>query len=724
MSPPRARRPRGSRRSCSTAGLLVAAGALSLLAGEMEFFRVFGPGSRVAALVVTLVCVTLVPALMALLGPRLFGRRAARCRAAASPLSPCAEPRRTSGRECASPACSERCARAAAPPAPRPVGRCAFVARLLATRPVAPLLAVVCVAVLLVAATGVRSIDLARVVHPVAAGGQRAAAAGDAAAAAFVPGIVAPTEVVLEQPGHRRAPGRARRAAATDRQQPGIAAVLGPAQAAGTRSAPRRRRRRRRRAVRRADARRADRRRGDRRVRAPAGPHAGARASAPGCPDARVSYAGETALAPETVESLAGDLWRVALVTAVVMFVLLAIFLRALVAPLLLLAGSVLAFAASFGAHRAAAPAARRRRLRLLRAAGRRRDARRPRLGLQRASSPGGSARRCAAAGMREAIAVAAPAASRAITVAGITLAATFALLAIVPLRPFRELALLMTLGVLIDALFVRPLLIPALIALAGRATWWPSRLRRRAVGPPSVLRGGTTRCRGDHLRDARHARRADPRPRGAELARQLPASLRDALAASTGSRSAARVRRARGRPRRVGKRPRRSGASVVIAVLVSVLADGEIEYLAPPFPATTHGSSASAPQNQKRRGLDGGARRPHGRRAPRHGTSGARARERRTSSRSSCRAWRRGCRPRRSRSATRQGQRRVRRGVPELGEGLGAEVGHVVAGLVVAGVVGHSRGAAVDRRLLLRLDPLGAGEETTGRDARAMNGP
>ena len=48
------------------AGLLIAGGALSLLAGEMQFFRVFGPGLAVTALVVTLVCVTLVPALMAL----------------------------------------------------------------------------------------------------------------------------------------------------------------------------------------------------------------------------------------------------------------------------------------------------------------------------------------------------------------------------------------------------------------------------------------------------------------------------------------------------------------------------------------------------------------------------------------------------------------------------------------------------------------------------------
>jgi putative drug exporter of the RND superfamily len=45
-----------------------------------------------------------------------------------------------------------------------------------------------------------------------------------------------------------------------------------------------------------------------------------------------------------------------------------------------------------------------------------------------------------------------------------------------VPLRPFRELALLMTIGVLLDALVVRSVLVPALIALTGRAAWWPSR--------------------------------------------------------------------------------------------------------------------------------------------------------------------------------------------------------------------------------------------------------
>ena len=46
------------------------------------------------------------------------------------------------------------------------------------------------------------------------------------------------------------------------------------------------------------------------------------------------------------------------------------------------------------------------------------------------------------------------------------------------------------------------------------------------------------------------------------------------------------------------------------------------------------------------------------------------------------------------------------------------------VAGLVVAGVVRLTGGAAVDRGLLRRLDALGAGEQAAGRDAVAMNGP
>jgi uncharacterized membrane protein YdfJ with MMPL/SSD domain len=54
-------------------------------------------------------------------------------------------------------------------------------------------------------------------------------------------------------------------------------------------------------------------------------------------------------------------------------------------------------------------------------------------------------------------------------------------------LRRFRELAVAMTLGVLIDAFVVRSLLAPALIAMFGEAGRWP---RAEPSGEPGS--GGT----------------------------------------------------------------------------------------------------------------------------------------------------------------------------------------------------------------------------------------
>ena len=67
---------------------------------------------------------------------------------------------------------------------------------------------------------------------------------------------------------------------------------------------------------------------------------------------------------------------------------------------------------------------------------------------------------------LRDAIAVAGSQASRAITVAAVALAASFALLALIPLQQFREVALAMAAGIVIDAIVVRSLL--AAQALAG----------------------------------------------------------------------------------------------------------------------------------------------------------------------------------------------------------------------------------------------------------------
>jgi RND superfamily putative drug exporter len=94
---------------------------------------------------------------------------------------------------------------------------------------------------------------------------------------------------------------------------------------------------------------------------------------------------------------------------------------------------------------------------------------------------------------LRDAVATAVPRASRAITMAALALAAGFAMLAIVPLAQFREIAVAMVLGILIDAFVVRSVLVPALVLLFGDAGRWPGRRgprrsrRDRAAGPAEL---------------------------------------------------------------------------------------------------------------------------------------------------------------------------------------------------------------------------------------------
>ncbi|KGI82249.1 membrane protein [Actinopolyspora erythraea] len=66
------------------------------------------------------------------------------------------------------------------------------------------------------------------------------------------------------------------------------------------------------------------------------------------------------------------------------------------------------------------------------------------------------------------------------ITSAGVVLAATFAALAVLPILFLAQLAFIVAFGVLLDTLIVRSLLVPALSLDIGRATWWPARLGRR----------------------------------------------------------------------------------------------------------------------------------------------------------------------------------------------------------------------------------------------------
>jgi RND superfamily putative drug exporter len=63
------------------------------------------------------------------------------------------------------------------------------------------------------------------------------------------------------------------------------------------------------------------------------------------------------------------------------------------------------------------------------------------------------------------------------ITSAGILLAAVFAVLGVLPLITLTQIGIIVGVGVLIDTLLVRTVLVPALTFLLGRRFWWPTRL-------------------------------------------------------------------------------------------------------------------------------------------------------------------------------------------------------------------------------------------------------
>jgi len=64
------------------------------------------------------------------------------------------------------------------------------------------------------------------------------------------------------------------------------------------------------------------------------------------------------------------------------------------------------------------------------------------------------------------------------ITSAGIVLAATFAVLGVLPLVFLAEIGFAVAFGVLLDTIVVRSLLVPSLVRLIGPKIWWPSKLK------------------------------------------------------------------------------------------------------------------------------------------------------------------------------------------------------------------------------------------------------
>jgi len=71
------------------------------------------------------------------------------------------------------------------------------------------------------------------------------------------------------------------------------------------------------------------------------------------------------------------------------------------------------------------------------------------------------------------------------ITSAGLVLAGTFAVLATLPVVAFAEVGMVVALGVLLDAIIVRSVLVTALNLDVGRWMWWPSKLAQKEDDAP-----------------------------------------------------------------------------------------------------------------------------------------------------------------------------------------------------------------------------------------------
>ncbi|MBE1456791.1 RND superfamily putative drug exporter [Nocardiopsis terrae] len=225
-------------------------------------------------------------------------------------------------------------------------------------------------------------------------------------------------------------------------------------------------------------------------------------------PGADALVGGVSATDLDTRETAQRDFAVVVPLVLVVVFLVLIPLLRSLVAPLLLMAANVLSFAAALGVgtlvfdHVLDLPGA---------------DPVVPlfafvflvALGIDYSIFLMSRAREeTLLHGHREGVLRALTVTGGVITSAGVVLAATFAALAVIPLLFLLQLAFLVAFGVLLDALVVRTLLIPALALDAGPRLWWPGRAGRNAHPGPET---GADAVSGTGARQLTTARREAP---------------------------------------------------------------------------------------------------------------------------------------------------------------------------------------------------------------------
>jgi RND superfamily putative drug exporter len=415
----------------ATAALMIAGATLALLLSGVRFLSAFGPGLAIAIAIGASVAMTFVPAALAILG-----------RAALWPAH-------------------DREAETAGEADEKPRGRLVGIA---ASHPIA--VSALCIAVLGAAASGVFQIRLGNPVITGLPSDSDPRQGYEAAAKALGPGVVGPSMLVLEGRGVGEREAQLAALEAQLSAQPGIAGVLGPAdevpeRRSGALIAPS------------GDAARF--------VLVPAADPQGAEATRivsdvedrlpamlahSGLHGVRTGMAGDTSIAAELNDATQQAFVRIAPAAIAVLLVLLFFLLRSWTAPLYLVAASVLVVAAALGLTA---------------------------YFFQEALDYGqivffvpistaimllalGSDynvflisriwRQAERENLRPAIRTAGSRAARAITVAGLILALSFGAVALIPVQGFRETAFTMFVGLVLDTLLARTLLIPALVSL------------------------------------------------------------------------------------------------------------------------------------------------------------------------------------------------------------------------------------------------------------------
>lgn len=418
----------------STAALMIAGATLTLSLSGVNFLSAFGPAMAIAVLVAAAVSLTFIPACLAIFGRLVFWPH-----------------RIETGEE------------GAAEERPKTRGQ---VVGLAARHPV--LVVTVCVVGLLAAASGLRHLELGNPIIRGLPGSTQSRQGYNEASAAFGPGVVGPTMVVIEGPGVGSDPQGLAALREKIEAEPGIASVVGPTERLGAAppgvfvakdgSAARYL------VVLEADP------------DGPVAPEILSRLEGrlptlieqSGLQKASFGVTGDTSVGHELTE----DTWQAGLKVApaalAVLLILLWALLRNRAAPLYLVGSSLLVVAAALGLtvyvfqglldYNEIAffvPVATAILMLALGAD----------YNVFLVSRIWREAER---QDLRDAVRTAGSRASSAIAVAGMILGLSFAAVWLIPVAAFRELAFAMFVGLMLDTWVARPLLIPALISLFG----------------------------------------------------------------------------------------------------------------------------------------------------------------------------------------------------------------------------------------------------------------